>query len=243
MIQNLLIDKYGKYIGRLDIDEQPDSLILSTLIINGKSRNKGVGSKIMIDIINYADKHNKIIALTPSPELGSDKKRLITFYKQFGFTPNNNSVDSYVYKESMIRYPKMNESAKPVIKQLLREALLGKDEASLTSIADFTNFAKDFLGINDDIKIELAFERTEELKTTALYDTRGRIAVYVKNRAIVDVCRSIAHELVHHKQKLEDRFKNVVKDGEDGSPIENEANAVAGVIIRKWGKSHPEIYI
>jgi hypothetical protein len=36
---------------------------------------------------------------------------------------------------------------------------------------------------------------------------------------------------------------DAVQDGEDGSPIENEANAVAGVIIRKWGKQHPEIYI
>jgi hypothetical protein len=131
---------------------------------------------------------------------------------------------------------------KPVIKQLLREALMKKEESVVKEIADFTNFAKKCLGIDDDIRIELAFERTPELKTTAFYDTSGRIVVYAQDRAIIDVCRSIAHELVHHKQNLEGRIKDAVKDGEDGSPLENEANSIAGIIIRKYGKLKPEIY-
>ena len=132
---------------------------------------------------------------------------------------------------------------KPIIKQLLREGLMGKEEADLKAVADFVNFAKEFLGIKDNIKIKLAFERTADLKTTAYYSMLGELVVYAKDRAIVDICRSIAHELVHHKQNLEGRLVNAVKDGEDGSPIENEANAVAGVIIRKYGKIKPEIYI
>jgi hypothetical protein len=78
--------------------------------------------------------------------------------------------------------------------------------------------------------------------TTAYYNLDGFVKVYVKDRAIIDVCRSIAHELVHHKQNIEDRLNDVQADGEDGSPIENEANAVAGIIIRKYGKLHPELY-
>jgi Zn-dependent peptidase ImmA (M78 family) len=70
----------------------------------------------------------------------------------------------------------------------------------------------------------------------------GLSKVYVKDRAVMDVCRSIAHELVHHKQNLENRISDHINDGGDGSEIENEANAVAGVIIRKWGKLHPELY-
>jgi hypothetical protein len=53
----------------------------------------------------------------------------------------------------------------------------------------------------------------------------------------------LAHELVHHKQNLEGRLKDAVKDGEDGSPIENEANAKAGEIVRRYGKLNPSIYI
>ena len=132
---------------------------------------------------------------------------------------------------------------KQQIKTLLRERLLTKDDLDIRDVADFVNFAKEYLGIDDDIKIELAFEKTPDIRTTAYYNNgEKRVKVYVKNRAIIDVCRSIAHELVHHKQNLEGRITNPEIDGADGSEIENEANAVAGVIIRKWGRIHPEIY-
>ena len=132
---------------------------------------------------------------------------------------------------------------KPIIKKLLREALMTKEESDIRTIADFTNFTKEFLGINDGVQVKLAFERTPDLKTTAYYNSTGFLVVYVKDRAIIDVCRSIAHELVHHKQNLDGKLKDAVIDGEDGSPIENEANAVAGIIIRKYGRLHPEIYV
>ncbi len=132
---------------------------------------------------------------------------------------------------------------KPTIKQLLRERLLTQDELDVRDVADFVNFAKKKLGIDDDIKVALAFKRTPDLVTTAYYDVANNmLKVYSKDRAIIDVCRSIAHELVHHKQNLEGRITNSESDGADGSPIENEANAVAGVIIRKWGRIHPEVY-
>lgn len=131
---------------------------------------------------------------------------------------------------------------KSTIKQLLREELLSKSDDDLRMVTDFINFAKEYLGITDDVQVALAYERTPDLKTTAYYNLDKLIKVYVKNRAIVDICRSIAHELVHHKQNLEGRLLNPAADGQDGSPIENEANAVAGVIIRKYGKIKPSIY-
>lgn len=131
---------------------------------------------------------------------------------------------------------------KAIIKQLLRERLLTKSDIDIRTVTDFVNFAKQQLGISDDIRIELAFERTPDIKTTAYYNLTGMVKIYVKNRAIIDVCRSIAHELVHHKQNIEGRLVDAGKDGEDGSPIENEANAISGVLIRKYGKLHPSIY-
>ena len=131
---------------------------------------------------------------------------------------------------------------KDKIKQLLRESLLDKTDNSLEQVSDFVNFTKKYLDINDDIKVALAFERTPDLATTAYYSLDGFVKVYVKDRAIIDVLRSIAHELVHHKQNLEGRLKDAVKDGEDGSDIENEANAMAGEIIRKYGKLRPDLY-
>lgn len=242
MIEDILRNKYEQYLVGLDIYENRTSLILSRIVIKDEFRNSGVGSKIMEDLITYADQNKQIIALTPASDFGGNKNRLIQFYKRFGFKHNKGVHKSYEFRDAMIRYPKLNETMKPIIKHLLREGLMSQEDTVVRQVADFVNFAKEFLGIEDDIKIKLAFERTPDLKTTAYYSLDGLVVVYAKDRAIIDVCRSIAHELVHHKQMLDGRLLDAMKDGEDGSPIENEANAVAGVIIRKYGKLHPELY-
>jgi len=162
---------------------------------------------------------------------------------KFRLKPNKGKYKNFMFRDSMIRKPNINESMKPVIKQLLREGLLTQKDTDVRQVADFVNFTKKYLGIDDDIKISLAYERTPELTTTAYYNIGEMIKVYVKNRAIIDILRSIAHELVHHLQYLEGRLLNPAKDGEDGSLIENEANAKAGEIIRRYGKLNPKIYI
>jgi len=134
--------------------------------------------------------------------------------------------------------------SKGFIKQLLRETIMTKDKQDVLDVSDFVNFAKKLLGIDDDVIVELAFERTPDLKTTAYYHNgENRIKVYAKDRAKIDIMRSIAHELVHHKQNIDGRLTDPEKDGADGSPIENEANSLAGKLIRVYGRLHPEIYV
>jgi len=289
MIEDILQNKYGESLKALDIYETNTSLKLTRIIVNPETRDTGVGSSVMQDLVKYADDKGKIVTLTPSKDFGGNVNRLVQFYKRFGFKMNKGHNKNFQFMDTMIRYPKlagMKENFKPIIKNLLREALdktitcdecgwtwkeseseksdlyvchkcghdnkpkkslnetiLNKTDADIRKVTDFVNFAKDYLDINDDVKISLAFEKTPDIRTTAYYNNEGFIKIYVKDRAIVDVCRSIAHELVHHKQNIEGRFENVIEPGEDGSEFENEANAVAGVIIRKWGRIHPEIYI
>jgi len=64
------------------------------------------------------------------------------------------------------------------------------------------------------------------------------IIIVKENRHPADVLRTLAHELVHHKQREDGK----VLDGEDGSNIENEANAVAGKLMRKFRYVHPEMF-
>lgn len=111
-------------------------------------------------------------------------------------------------------------------------------------IKEFINFCKDYLGFKTNVKVILTKDRKKyNIETTAYYDLNGKvICIYIKNRAIIDILRSIAHELVHHKQNEEGRINNHIKDGEDGSEIENEANSKAGEIIRKYGKLNSKVY-
>jgi len=67
-----------------------------------------------------------------------------------------------------------------------------------------------------------------------------KIWIYVGNRNTADILRTLAHELVHAKQKETKGEEGL--DGTTGSMDENEANAVAGIIMRQYGKLAPEIY-
>jgi hypothetical protein len=242
MIQDILRNKYSKYLKALDIYENSTSLILSKIVLNDEAKNSGTGTKILSDLTQYADANKQVIALTPAGDYGGDKNRLIQFYKRFGFKTNDGQYKHDGFNEDMIRYPKQHES-KLLIKTLLRETLMSQTDKDTLSLTNFINFTKKYLGIDDDIKVELAFERTPDLTTYAYYKLGELVKVYARNRNTGDIMRSLAHELVHHKQFIEGRLDNPAEQGKDGTDIENEANAMAGEIVRKWGKENPEIYL
>ena len=139
MIENELINIYGEYLDGLDIYENKNSLILSKIIIKPNRRNSGIGTKIMNNLVDYADKNGKIIALTPASDFGGNKNRLIQFYKSFGFKPNKGYYKSFEFKEDMIRYPKLNET-KSNIKVTLRKKLLSENTVTPPSIPNTRNF-------------------------------------------------------------------------------------------------------
>ena len=64
------------------------------------------------------------------------------------------------------------------------------------------------------------------------------IMLVIANRQPVDILRTLAHELVHCQQRNNGRIDD--ESGRTGSPIEDEANAEAGVIIRNFAKQHPQ---
>jgi hypothetical protein len=106
----------------------------------------------------------------------------------------------------------------------------------------FVLFVKNELELDSVPTIKVQNNR-DGLKTTANYDYTKEnkiIKVCAKNRALVDVCRSIAHEMVHHKQFEQGRLK--VQPPDIGGEIEDEANAKAGQFIKMYAKKDPNIY-
>jgi predicted metalloprotease len=61
-------------------------------------------------------------------------------------------------------------------------------------------------------------------------------------RLIADVLRTIAHEMVHHKQNEMGVLKNLEEAGKAGTKFENQANSIAGILIREYGKTNKKIY-
>jgi hypothetical protein len=68
----------------------------------------------------------------------------------------------------------------------------------------------------------------------------GENTLYVAlvNRHPNDILRTIAHELQHYKQDTEHKLND--ESGITGSPEENEANAMAGIVMRHFNKRYPE---
>lgn len=130
------------------------------------------------------------------------------------------------------------ESIPEKVDSLLRE----KNLINENIIDDFIDFGKNYLSLPDDFKVILT-DKKEGIETLANYDIGDKtIKVLSKNRAIPDIIRSIAHEMVHHQQNDRGDLKGKSEEGEEGSPWEDEANAKAGTLIRKFGKENPEIY-
>jgi cytidyltransferase-like protein len=104
----------------------------------------------------------------------------------------------------------------------------------------FVEYACNELEVNEP-KINIINSPTysQEYKSFGGYiPSEEKIIVVVHNRNMADILRTLAHELVHHHQKLNGDELN----GEDGSDTENEANARAGIIMRKFGRENPEIF-
>jgi len=169
IIEKILEEKYGEYLVGLDIYETATSLILSKIVLNKESRNTGIGTQIMNDLINYADKNKQIIALTPSSDFGGNKNRLIQFYKKFGFKKNAGQYKHFGFKDDMLRYPKTNET-KQIIKKLLRESLIKENyvDKALENLSKVGEFNK--LNAVDKLILLGASGDEEKTKNISLND-------------------------------------------------------------------------
>ena len=87
----------------LDLYDNGKWLELSRIVIPKDQRGQGIGSKVMQRIVDFADKENRKIYLTPSKDFGaSSVSRLEKFYKGFGFEKNTYRNET---KETMVRLP------------------------------------------------------------------------------------------------------------------------------------------
>jgi hypothetical protein len=125
----------------------------------------------------------------------------------------------------------------------INEEVLADNQRQMV-IEDFIMFACSHLGLNpNDVTVEIS-QDPEEAKGMRSFGKQtpntGVIRVVFANRNLADALRTLAHELVHRKQQLDGRLYTGA--GEDGSDIENEANAEAAVIMRKYGAANPIIF-
>ena len=126
----------------------------------------------------------------------------------------------------------------------IRELILEdfKKQDLVDAIKDFLPIAMAELKLTSLPKIVPLKHVPDKKQPTFGKYVSGKQIIYlgIQDRHIIDILRTLAHELVHYKQDLDGRLDS--HSGETGSPIENEAHEIAGVIMRHFNKTHRDYF-
>ena len=125
-------------------------------------------------------------------------------------------------------------------------SLIGKRKGRPTTRIQFDVILKRFIvflkreiHLTYDIPYVL-IDDSDFAKNNMTFGMMNREILYISvvNRHPMDILRTISHEFIHYKQVMDGKQIS----SHPGSPAENEANAKAGEIMRKYGKLHPELF-
>ena len=110
-------------------------------------------------------------------------------------------------------------------------------------IKDFIEYCQNNLEIEDLPEINFTEERewATSIHSFGQYTNNQKsLEVYIGNRNLADILRTLSHELVHHRQNELGMLDS--RSGDTGSDIENQANSISGILMRNYGKMNELIY-
>jgi len=121
--------------------------------------------------------------------------------------------------------------------KLYVDKYLDLNPEKINLLSQFCAFCADNLPIKGQFKIYvIANKQKHNISTTAAYEVNNNVCrIYGKNRALVDICRSIAHEMTHMMQDETGLLRGHIQDA--GGFHEDQANAKAGELIKRFAKS------
>jgi len=137
-----------------------------------------------------------------------------------------------------------NATRKQLSESLLEQKGISRQDFH-DKLVSFVDYTCAHLGIDEKPTIKYKEDGKDGKQPSfAAYSPHSKeVMIYTKNRHPMDIFRSVAHELVHHKQNLDGRLgKNIAKEGATGSKIENEANSEAGKVMRYFGGDNPSYF-
>jgi GNAT superfamily N-acetyltransferase len=143
---------------KITVNEKGDKITLDKIIVPDDQRDTGVGTAVMNQLNQYADSTGKTISLTPSADFGGNKKRLIGFYKRFGFVENKGKNKDFEISESMYREPvtlkqEADTKTRATIQLLPEESIIKLHQAS-----DLSSFLHESAHLFLDMEAKLSNE-------------------------------------------------------------------------------------
>ncbi len=90
-------------------DSNPNTIKLDSIRVSKEGRKEGVGTAVMQEITDYADRNGLRVVLTPGQKDDghgtTSRGRLVRFYKRFGFKENKGRNKDFTISAGMIRDP------------------------------------------------------------------------------------------------------------------------------------------
>jgi len=222
---NYIIDGHHRWLASLNTGNDvlvyktniPASQLLELVLKFPKTYFKGMYNE------NAAGRVVKGVNTTPDVGPNEIKKQA----KKLGFNVDKDGRPPVLHKKA----------AKNSDPNTLFNLGIAESKQDKKILIKFANFCKDKLKLPSMPNIN--FVDKLDGTTFGQYDTSTNdISLQTRDRHILDIMRTLAHELVHHKQRcMHDKL-----DGSDGSDHENQANATAGVILRNFGRKNPRLY-
>jgi GH18 family chitinase len=106
-------------------------------------------------------------------------------------------------------------------------------------VYSFLPFVKKELNIKELPKIHFVDDPKFAKRIAAFGQIKdNRIVIDIQGRQTMDILRTLAHELTHYRQHK----RGVNGSAHAGSFTENEANKLAGAIVRKFGEKHSGLF-
>jgi len=160
---------------------------------------------------------------------------------------DDSKTNLVVFKELKTEYPDIDFRAYYVgptgNTQAVNEGIdsSGKNRKKFVRMfQDFLPLAMEVIGLDSLPEFEFDdYITSPDQPSFGMYvNHEKKMYVGLANRHPVDILRTIAHELVHYKQDTNHELNN--ESGRTGSPEENQAHQVAGVVMRHFNKQYPE---
>lgn len=112
-LEDQLSSKYG--LENLSLYDRGNDIVLNMIAVPKEKQKQGIGTKVMEELVSFADESGKRILLSPGlkdSNFGTtSRSRLVKFYKRFGFVENKGRNKDFQISEGMYREPQSTRYA------------------------------------------------------------------------------------------------------------------------------------
>ena len=128
-----------------------------------------------------------------------------------------------------------------IMKACLKNSTKFFTEEQIGVIQQFIQMLQKDISLKKNVEISFESKNAKVPMTTGVRMPNHKIHVLAKDRLLIDIMRTIAHEWSHEYQHQKLGVKDTDSIQDIGGPEENMANALSGMFLKKFVKQYPQV--